>query len=159
MFTSFFVFGLFSIVSCNSDEATNDLSINEATDDVLNENVVVFDSYKKDAKTIARSLAKDFDEYSPEQHTRAVSIENNMDLKAIELAKVTEAFLKENDISTEELDPSIKMQTLSLVGLVILESEESKGYTRSIGGCAAYASGITSIYKAAVAKRAAMKLF
>ena len=153
----FSVFGLFSIVSCNSDEAPKDFSVDERTENVLKENIVNLDSYKKEAKIIAMSLARDFYEYSPEQHTRAVTIENNMDLKASELAKVTESFLIENDISTEKLDPSIKMQTLSLMGLVILESEASKGNTRSIGGCVAYASGLGSLYKAAVAKKAAMR--
>lgn len=148
---------LFFIV-CNVISAYSTDEIQTSNKEV-SEKVSGINQFIEVTSKIAQKSANAYKNYYPNTSRAAIN-EDSLDVYAQEIATKTEDFLAKNFITTDSIDKEYKIQTLSLLGLILIEEAEYENHptTRSIGGCAAYAFGIKELVKGGFTSRTGLKI-
>lgn len=140
------------ISACSTDEI-------QTSNKEVSEKVSGINQFTEVTSKIAQKSANAYKNYYPNTSRAAIN-EDSLDVYAQEIATKTEDFLAKNFITTDSIDKEYKIQTLSLLGLILIEEAEYENHptTRSIGGCAAYAFGIKELVKGGFTSRTGLKI-
>lgn len=116
------------ISACSTDEI-------QTSNKEVSEKVSGINQFTEVTSKIAQKSANAYKNYYPNTSRAAIN-EDSLDVYAQEIATKTEDFLAKNFITTDSIDKEYKIQTLSLLGLILIEEAEYENHptTRSIGG-------------------------